>query len=312
MKSSNSNLIRQPEELGKKLTCFIAASSRANLNTIKALLEKMGISILVPSEFSADSVSIHEHVTQAISKADFLIAILDPKESNSNIYYELGYASALGKRILVLASPKLEIIPADITEMLYIRANEDNKDAIGFALDQLTKTPKLIKRRSSQPISKSQPIGHIADELLARVESLGERANERDIMDILVSALNASHITNAVHASPKEMGADISIWDDELGPWVGNPFIIEIKRRLVNQSQIRSAVNQVSSYLQKSNTQWALVLYVQGPPSVSHFPRMSTNTVLFLSILDLLRRLRTTSFSEIIRDLRNRRVHEVD
>jgi nucleoside 2-deoxyribosyltransferase len=66
--------------------------------------------------------TITEHAADIISESDLLIAILDSKQSNSNIYFELGYAFGLGKRILVVVPPELAL-PTDLTDMFYIRAS---------------------------------------------------------------------------------------------------------------------------------------------------------------------------------------------
>jgi nucleoside 2-deoxyribosyltransferase len=312
MKTSGSSSDRQSKQRGKRRwhTAFIAAPSQINLDTIKKLLREKGISTIVPSELSLTSALLLDHVTGAILKADLVIAILDPERSNANVGFELGYAYAMGKLVLVLVPPELKSLPIDLAGMLHIRADAENHEAIDFALDQLLRVVRPAKRKATHFLSKSLPIGQLADELIAKIESLGERATEKDITNIIVSALHASHVAVVEFARSRDIiSADISIWDDELDPWVGNPFLIEIKVRFTSQAQVIASLNEVSTYLEKSNAYWALVLYVKGPPSAPDLPEVSASTVFFLEVREFLERLRTNSFGEIIRDLRNRRVH---
>lgn len=309
MKTTGSSLNRQ----SKWRTCFIAAPSRVNLKTIKTLLEDRGIRPLVSSALEPISGSLLEHVTGTISRADFLIAILDPKQSNANVYFELGYAQARGKRHIILASPELGSIPSDITGLLCVRANPENREAISFALDQLIAAPKQTKQKSSQPIEVSKPIGQLAEHLENKLKSLGDRAKERDVEEIVLSALQASGISVVASSAKRESGADIAIWADELEPWVGNPFLIEIKKHLGNKAQLNKVLQQVSTYLQKSNSRWALVLYLKASPlvvdSLAFTQHAHVSHIIFLGIHELLNRLKTTGFGEVVRNLRNRQVH---
>lgn len=325
----NSNRQSNPRAGRRWRTCFIAAPSYVNLHTIKALLEKRGIKPFVASEQPPNSASLLEHVTNTISKADLLIAILDPDQSNANVYYELGYAHALKKQILILIPPELKSIPADIMGMLYLRANVENSDAINFALDQALAVSKPAKHKYSRLVLKSQPIGRLADKLIEKLESLGDQANERDIEQIVVSAIEASGISVVVSSKQHEIGADLAIWADELDPWVGNPFLIEIKRQITSPEHMRELLNRISIYLQESNSRSALVLYVKGLTYAQYDlygPRpylkgheydfdsknRALSSVLFMEVRQLLEKLRDNSFGEIIRDLRNRGVHQRD
>jgi nucleoside 2-deoxyribosyltransferase len=38
-------------------------------------------------------------LAESVDRADFVIGVLDPKRHNDNVYYELGYARALGKQV---------------------------------------------------------------------------------------------------------------------------------------------------------------------------------------------------------------------
>ena len=93
------------------------------------------------------SKSILSQIYNGIKKADFIIA--DMTDNNPNVYYEIGYAHALGKEV-ILISQKNENIPFDFSDMNRIEYDEHNlsdlmaklKDRISFIIrsDYLSKT----------------------------------------------------------------------------------------------------------------------------------------------------------------------------
>lgn len=106
--------------------------------------------------------------------------------------------------------------------------------------------------------------------------------------------------------------ADFAIWSDELGTYVGNPLIIEVKRQIRGFTGLAQAFAQLTTYLQAANASWGLLLFQEGPePAVLESHLAQASRVLAISIADLLDRLQTVSFVDVVRDLRNRKVHGV-
>jgi hypothetical protein len=62
-------------------------------------------------------------------------------------------------------------------------------------------------------------------------------------------------------------------------------------------------------YLGASGSRWALLLYGDGPDPEDQAWSASPPNVLVLSLRSLLEALRSQAFPEVVRDLRNRRVH---
>ncbi|HUW94152.1 MAG TPA: hypothetical protein VMW58_00045 [Anaerolineae bacterium] len=311
MTTTASGVRRQSNRSGGKewRTCFISASPLANLTTIKALLEGRGIRAVLPLEPPPTGGSLLEHVTRAISRADLFIAVLEAEGSNAERYLEIGFAHALHKRVLILASPGLSTLPLYVGDMLYIRAYADNFEAIDFALDQALAAPTRRKHTRREPVVKSRPLGQGADELIAQLERLGDHAAGRDLERLVVSALEQSGIPVVARSDEPDIGADLAIWADELESWVPNPILIEIKVNLKSEEQARRLSNLVSSYREASDADLALVLYASGPPRGLEWHRLPGSGVLFLEVRELFDRLRESSFAEIVRELRNRWAH---
>lgn len=293
----------------RKLTCFISATPDADLGPVKDLLRQRGIEHRALFELPARGLTIFEKLTEAISKADLFIAILASEESNANICFELGFAYALKKPVLIVASPGLKNLPVDIQHMFYIRADTQNHEAISFALDQVLAAPKEVKRRKQEAQKKTRPIGAQANELIGKLDSLGQGATHRDLEEIVKAALQSSGVSVVAHSKEPDTTADFAVWVDEIESVVGNPLIIEIKKRIADPAQSIDIRNQMLTYLAASNCRAALVLYMEGEVPSWTYQSLSLPSVYFFQIGEFLAKLRNKSFGETIRDLRNAIVH---
>jgi hypothetical protein len=296
------------EAVKTRLLCCVIAPFGTNLNPIKSLLTERGIENYVLYKLPFSGMSVAKNVENDISKSDLVIAVIDSKSLDCNTYYELGYAHGLGKRILIVVPPGLEL-PAVLTDTFYIRANTENSEAISFALDQALVAAASKKRRSSHPsYYESHPISAVTvQDLTARLEALGEDVTERDLEQIVISALKAGGISVIAQSEKPDTQADMAVWADELSQFTGNPILIEIKRRLATRESVIDATNQVSGYLEKSNSRWALILFLHGEPTTMLNLPTLPSSIMFLSVRDLIERLRNNSFSQVIRELLDRR-----
>jgi hypothetical protein len=312
MTTSGSKSGAQSERSGTRgwSTCFISASPRVDLDTIKMLLSQRGIAPRTAGELSWTSGSPLSYTTRAIAEADLFIALLHGTEPDPNVYMEIAYAQAFGKRVLILVPPELKSLPSYVMDMIHIRADPRNREAIGFALDQILAAPRPEKHRREEPSPEARAIGDRADMLLAELDALGDHTTGRDLEEIVTAALEASSIPVVRHADQPPEGADLVIWADELNSWVGNPVLVEIKKTLGTKGQTARLVQHVCKRLQDSDLRGALVVYER--PSASgevDFSPDSPLTVLFVSIHELLEGLRVHSLGEIVRRVRNRQAH---
>lgn len=296
------------KKLGKLTTCFLAAPSTVDLQPLRATLSKKGIRSIEASELIQTGAPLIDHIKAAISKSDLVIAVLDVAQSNANIYFEIGLASAFGKQILLVAPPDLKI-PSDTRSLFRVMATPDNTEAISFVLDQaMAGRPRESSKFKN--VEKTRPIGHSSTHLIHTLDSLGELPKEIELIAIIADALKSSGVRVVVSSKIAGVRPDLAVWTDELGPLVGNPFVIEVKRTLRDRESVNEAIAQVSRYLSVIDATWALVLY-GGPVSVNlkrEADFRGTN-VLFMNVRDFLDALGTRSFAQIIQDLRNQAVH---
>lgn len=291
-------------------TCFIAAPAGANLAVLRTSLEERGLRVLVPSDLEL-GVDWAFEVQKQISRADFVVGIITEDQSSSWVLFELGQASAFGRRIVLIVSPKAPPIPFTLHQFLVLRTEIDNADAIGFALDQILSAPvNSIRERSSSRTAIAR-LGTKTDEFIERLdrEIIGKRW--RAIEELVVDVIRQSGADVVIASSGGDPGADIAVWSDVLEPFVGNPLLVEVKGQVKGMAEVTAAMHQLAQQVVASGSQWGVLLYGAGPEfDEKSFEGLPPN-ILTLSIRTLLERLRMQAFPELIRDLRNRRVHGV-
>jgi hypothetical protein len=287
---------------------FIAAPASVDTNVIRHALKRRGIAPYEIDDSAIAGVSIPEILEDCIKRADLVVAVVSGGKAKENVLFELGFAAALRKRILVLVPPE-EDLP--FSEIPYLRIAPDNREAIEFGLDQILNVPWEGSRASREPARKTEPIGAVAERLLTRLARALKQPDERELTEIVAEALSATGISSLSHSSDvtTENGrADFAIWSDDFEPWLGNPLVIEVRNRLGGPADLNRALDQITKMLDKTHTAWGLLLYgvakgKRGEAATRH-PR-----VFVMSIEDFLRSLRDKGLGEFLRGRRNLRVH---
>lgn len=291
----------------RQLSGFVSAPAGTDLSQVIEALEENNIHILDPAKFALGAVKITDKLIDGIRQADLVIAVLGTTDSSSNVLFELGCASALGKRTLVIV-PENYDIPSDIKDLVYIRATPNNREAVSFAIEQILNAPEPEMVRPAQLPDKSKPLGSIADDLLKQLESFGGNLSERDIGDVVWRMLETSGIPTRMQQQHQNVRPDFAVWIDELEPYLGNPLLIEVKRQIDTTTQARYVVEQVLHYMSLTNVRAVIIFATHISPEALKFTASYPN-LYFFNLHDFLRQLRTESLGHIIRNERNARVH---
>ena len=288
------------------LRAFIAAPACEDLDILNAELTKRGITVFTAYDLSPATSSLAANVEKAIQQADLIVAVV-PQQISPNVFFELGMAHALRKPVILLVSPQYGQIPSDLAGIFYLRADPKNREAIGFALDQcLSRMEKRIARPPKPP-KEGRPLGADADKFLARIKSEGSSLRGRELENLVAEVLRTAGV-NAMTQSPRpDQGADIAVWSDALQPLAGNPLLIEVKSNIRNKQQLLQAVNQVEQYRLKSGSRLALLVLNASRVALSSAPFIGG--ILTITLSELVDQLRTKTFAETVRELRNQYVH---
>jgi hypothetical protein len=299
------------KETGNIKTCFVSAPRGIPLDVLRESLLAHGIRPLVPQEL-APGTDWASELQRELVQADLVVGILPTRRQSAWTLFELGQAWALKRRILVIAPPGSEPLPSTLQRLLVLRIAPDNRQAIDFALEQLLSAPPEPPFREEAKIPYEPTVlGVHADALLNTLAQLVQSGSGLDFEKLVADAIRGSGTDVVVESPERDRGADLAVWSDVLEPFVGNPLLVEVKLKIRTKARAGEVFRQLSSYLGASDIRWALLVYADGPPPEDRFWRACPPNILFTPARALFEGLRTRTFPEIVRDLRNRRVHSV-
>lgn len=286
-------------------TCFITAPAGSNLAQLTAALRGRNIQVVGPEQLTLGR-NFEENLADILSNVDLVIGVLTRERRSAWALFELGQAWALGKRILLFAPPDATYLPSTLHRFITVRANLSNREAIDFALDQILAAPEpTAKTTASSKVQR--PVRASANTYLQRSFPIAASVSGSQLEKLVAVALKEVGVDVLLTAPEPDRGADLAIWSDGLQPSVGNPLLVEIKSRLTSSRSAAGAGQQLARYVTASGGRWGLLLYGEGPPDLKSLPP----NILALPVDLLFQRLKEESFDDIIRDLRNRRVHGV-
>lgn len=284
---------------------FISAPAGMDLGPLLAgLRRRPGTESYVLSDVAPLGANIQQSVLQAIKTADHVLVVLTDAETSPNSLFEAGFAAGLGKSVVILADPEVEL-PTDLIGFLLVRARSDDLDAINFALDRAEG-----RTRTSAQLAPAtgHALGPRADELLDRAGDIlaltDPVATERAAIEVLVQALEDSGAIT-VQSPEGDRGFDLGVWFDDLEAIAANPLLIALKRSFRVE-----AVEQALTMLHTTpNARVALIVYLDPTSANRAVLQTARFPVLAISLPELLERMRAGSFAEVVRDLRNRSAH---
>jgi hypothetical protein len=218
--------------------------------------------------------------------------------------FEAGFALALGKPVLIIAEPGATV-PTDLAGQIIARARPDDLDAVNYALDHIEQRVPSGIRRTPPPTGR--PLGSaLAEQLLDTLSA--STLTERSLIGVLREAIEASGGAAAVNTE-RDVGFDLGIWSDDLEAIGGNPLLVELKRVLVPGS-VAQVLRLVAAH---PSARLALLVYLEPAPGDSPPSRAELNEaqfpVLVISFQELIRRMASASFAEVVREMRNRSAH---
>jgi hypothetical protein len=289
-------------------TCYISAPAGANLSILREVLSQRRIRVVVPEDLPIGS-SWPAQVDSILARVDLVIGVLTRERRSASVLFELGQAWARERKILLIVPPKSSLVPSDLHGILQVRSGLRNPEAIGFALDQLAAAPPS-KQKAPDPTRRvPRALGSKADEYLGEVWAALHAREGRRLEHIAAEAIRESGVEVVSEQQAMDKGVDLAIWSDALQPLIGNPVLVEIKSYIQSPDEARRGLSQLSSALSASGTMWGLLLYGETPITEERLSSLAPPNVLVLSLETLFSRMREQPFADVVRDLRNRRVH---
>lgn len=281
---------------------FISHQRDADIRSLLEGLRDRGTEPYVLSDVAVLESELLDALREAVERADLVVVLDEERALNSS--FEAGVAYALGKPLLLIVPPGTKI-PSDLAGQIVVRARPGDLDAINFVLDQVERRARLVLPAASGPSERALGPA-VAAEFLDRLRRLPR--DERSATALLVEAIEGSGAIAAANLDP-DVGFDVGVWSDDLAAIGGNPLVVE-----VNGTSCPGRRPKPSTLSPKPPTA-RLALVVHLHPSYDDLASAAMETVqtpypvLTISLEELIRRMASASFAEVVRDLRNQSVH---
>jgi hypothetical protein len=294
---------KAPKEPSPK-EAYISAPRNVDTRPIREAFEARGV-----KTFSADQLDLQgllsDILQKAIRRADFVVAVLTPTPASDFVLYEMGCGRGMGKPVFVLLAEDMSPSLVASSGLAYFTYNPENRSALDFAVQQIL----AALHHGEAPLTahkRSKAIGQRAEELLSQLRKEPARLREQALAAVVGQAIRESGVTSV--AQPGGVRPiDFVVWSEDLSPWVGNPLAIEIKQAINGAGDVNLAVGQLMQAMSQGAMPWGLLIY--GTSQIDVANAIAVPNILAISAEDFLQALRTMGFSDIVRRLRNERVH---
>lgn len=284
---------------------YVSAPDGTDLRALLAALEARGVVPYVLSDVARFGADALQSLREAILAADGALVVLTEASQSLNCIFEAGIAAALGKRVVLVVPPGMAV-PSSLASFLIVRASPRDVDAIGYALDQ-AEGRNTTSNVQSPVVGKA--LGARVDELLERASLLvgvSSKSAGQAAVDLLVEAIESSGAI-AVREPGGDRLFDVGVWSDDLDVIAANPLLIDV-RAWLRADTVRAVLGEL--YV-NPQAHVGLIVYLDVGKTSRAALDLARFPVLAISLLDLLGMMRTESFAEVIRRLRNQSVHGV-
>ncbi len=284
-------------------TCFISAPVGVHLQGLREALASLGVQVVQDAPaFVSDLTS---EIRKQISKADLVIGVFTEGQNSPWVLFELGLAIGLGRRAVLIAKRGDQTLPSALPDLVVLRVDLSNREALIFALSQLLAAPQRRAKHSVTKTTLGHGLGATVDDLLAELDASLQTREPQAIEKLVGKVLDRSGATAVAESVTRDRGADFAVWSDALG----GPLLVEVKTRVPSVSAARLSLRELSARLESSGAPWGLLLYADGPEMTIEDQEGIPPYLAIVSLRKLIESLRASTLPEIILTLRNARVH---
>jgi hypothetical protein len=288
---------------------YISAARQTDTLPIREALESRGVTVFSPDQLDLPGMSLSQITRKAMTEADIVIAVSDSVEMGY-AFYEAGFAQALKKPTVALIPKDAPIEPWIARGVPYLRLDPSAKDSVNFLVNQILAVPHQGSSLRTQGGAETKPIGRRADELVGRLQPSGRSISERLLAEIIVEAVQASGVTSVSQEVSQGAGPPhvaLAVWSEDLSPWVANPLPIELKLHLDSPQALIASSLLTTKGMEGSGALWTLVIYLTA--AIPLEPGFLPPNLLVMQAEAFVKGLKEKSFGDLVRGLRNERVH---
>lgn len=227
----------------RSASCYVSAVFHPKLALFIATLRTLGVRPYGAWDSGVNQSSLARVAVDGITRADAVIALWQMHAENTNVHFELGVATALGKPLMIVVPDLATPLPAIFADVLQVRAEVTNVEVIAAAVER-TLAPRPDTQHAAAdarghaapagPLRRptTQPIGLLADRLLAQLaDAAGSEGRTAPLLDAVTIALEQAGLPMKPSSTPVAVpgGTRYALWIDELEASFGNPLLLEVR-----------------------------------------------------------------------------------
>lgn len=293
----------------KKPKCYISYSFDPDLNKLKYLLDKLGITILNKNQ-DFRGQTVFEYSKEQIAKCDFLIAYVE-KESES-VLIDIGIAEGMSKPIYVISNfhdyPPYYLRGIRFFRTDFTGGNKLLEYQLRIFIDEIAKNNNI---RIQFDQDEKELINEVEIEaLIVDLKRLHKEKNGAEVERKFGLLLNKLEIQNRnARQISKDSQFDYILTSPKITEYIGSPIFVEIKSGNHSKSQIEKAVSKLHSHISKFPNAIGLFIYL-NPKSI-HQPkhRYFPERIFVFEMIDFVKKVKEQGFENFLINERNRIVH---
>lgn len=257
------------ETTTSRKSCLIIAPTETPLAPLLESLRDHRVDPFFLSDFLISNRLRISQFRNAVRAADAVVAILIGQDTPSEVYFEIGLAAGIGRPLLILSQPGIELPKAFAgLEVRYFDSFETDTlvEKIQSFIEQRqgqTGLDAYSESRGANKAESKRPSAALRNSWISSIKKIGP--HDPDALERQLSGLFSDLGWTVAKARPnmKKNAPDLAIWIDEVQKDVGTPIAVEIKSSLESRD-LNSVVNQLNAYLASAGSNAGLVLYF-GP-----------------------------------------------
>jgi hypothetical protein len=286
---------------------FLSYRFEDDISVVLKLLDEKNIEIFDSASGLNIGSSLQQALKNAIKECDFLLLIYT--DNSTNIAFEAGLGLGLNKPIFSIIAPNSPT-PDILLDSPYVTAfpNELEKIKFNFSLFYQKLKPKRTSSLSKTPnyYGGGEPIYFNE---FAQTYNTINRGLDSELEQFFKNIFDKYKIaaTRELNISTSRYIADFSIWSDPLENILGNPILIEVKNEL-NPDSLKKLSQNILETINLSPSSSFLVFY-DHLRNLTKRDLPNTAKCFYISITDLLDKLKTSGFNDAVKQIRNEIVH---
>ena len=244
------------------MKCFVSREyniAPVILNQIQEVLDKLKIQYfdMYSQDYGAD---IYSGVIKLISNAEIVIGVVT--RNSTNVFYEIGVAVGMGKRVFLLLDDSEEL-PSDLYNLTYIKINGNLREnlmlPLKFFVDKKGKKPQI---EYTKYYKKGLETAFASKDIYVQRAKYIKENRDGDGFERLVADLFAEikdqYTTVKFQQTEKNEEYDFAVWVDELLGKIVNPIKFELKLGDMSLERVEALANKLAR--QAKNQELIIIL----------------------------------------------------